>query len=80
MTTKEKRVSVSSDSGSDSSSGDEKENNKPSNDLVVTKYNMAAEIVNTVLKVLIFSAVARRLFYIRFATVIMAYFRKWLPK
>lgn len=51
MTTKEKRVSISSNSGSDSSSDEEKENNKPSNDLVVTKYNMAAEIVNTVLKV-----------------------------
>lgn len=50
MTAKEKRVSISSDSGSDSSSDEEKENNKPSNDLVVTKYNMAAEIVNTVLK------------------------------
>jgi curved DNA binding protein len=48
MSGKDKRLSESS--GGDSSSDDEQENTKPSNDVVLTKYNMAAEIVNTVLK------------------------------
>uniref|UniRef100_A0A915DVY9 Peptidase M24 domain-containing protein n=1 Tax=Ditylenchus dipsaci TaxID=166011 RepID=A0A915DVY9_9BILA len=51
----EKRDSSSSSSGSSSSndSDGEPKNTSPSSDLVLTKYNMAAEIVNTVLKELI---------------------------
>lgn len=55
MTGKEKRDSSSSStsSGTSTSSNSEAEAKdiKPSNDLVLTKYNMAAEIVNKVLKV-----------------------------
>lgn len=50
MTGKKKRE-CSASSGNTSSSDSEEENIKPSNDLVLTKYNMAAEIVNIVLKV-----------------------------
>ena len=39
-----------SDTGSDSSGGDTKDIT-PANDKVLTKYGMAAEVVNTVLKV-----------------------------
>lgn len=56
MTGKEKRdtstsSSTSSGTSNSSSSDAEIKDTKPSNDLVLTKYNMAAEIVNTVLKV-----------------------------
>jgi hypothetical protein len=57
MATKErskrkKSPSSSSDSGSLSSdSSGEGKDTKPSNDVVLTKYNMAAEICNVVLKV-----------------------------
>ncbi|KAH7721924.1 DNA-binding protein [Aphelenchoides avenae] len=51
---KERRESESS--GGSSSSDEEQENTKPSNDVVLTKYNMAAEIVNTVLKEVIAAA------------------------
>lgn len=54
MSSKEKRDqssdSTSSGTSSTSSGGDTKDT-KPSNDVVLTKYNMAAEIVNNVLKV-----------------------------
>jgi len=53
MTTRERRRSLSSGSDSDSTSSDEVKDIKPSNDVVLTKYNMAAEIVNIVLKELI---------------------------
>ncbi|KAI1733034.1 metallopeptidase family m24 domain-containing protein [Ditylenchus destructor] len=53
MSSKEKRDkssdSTSSGTSSNSSGGDTKDS-KPSNDVVLTKYNMAAEIVNNVLK------------------------------
>lgn len=55
MTGKEKRNNSSSSSTSSSTSENsdaEVKDTKPSNDLVLTKYNMAAEIVNKVLKVI----------------------------
>lgn len=54
MPPKERRDPSSSSSSSSSNSSNnepEDKDTKPSNDVVLTKYNMAAEIVNTVLKV-----------------------------
>src|SRR4051812_19792633 len=59
MSGKEKRESSPSSVSTASSVGagsEKEEDTKPSNDVVLTKYNMAAEIVNTVLKELIAEA------------------------
>lgn len=54
MAPPKERESSSSGSDSSESSADEKDKkpSDPSSDVVLTKYKMAAEIVNTVLKVL----------------------------